>query len=362
MRRLPLFAAAAALVLTACSGSGGVEATPTTTTTSTSTTSTSSTTTSTSTTTTSTTTTTLPTGPPSPINGLPVAEEDAYLLARRVLAVKVDNHPQARPQSGLQEADGVVEIIVEGGFTRLIALFHHSDSEYVGPVRSVRPTDSAVLAPLGATLAISGGQAWIAALANERGVPLIGEGFGGLFRVSHRRAPHNLYGDTMDLRAVADARGYEDDFDGPLYEIGEWEEPEETAETIDLDWALGHSVTWTYEDGRYLRFEGTSVHEWVDEAGERAQLAFDVLVVIEGHQYNARPAGAISGNSVPAVETLGTGRVLIFAQGRVMEGTWERDAVDEPYRFYDGEGNPAVVPPGIPWICMFPQERTVDWS
>lgn len=360
MRRFLLLAVIAVLTLTACSGSGGVEVTATSTT---STTTTSTSTTSTSTTTSSsTTTTTLPTGPPSPINGLPVGEAEEDLLARRVLAVKVDNHPQARPQSGLQEADGVIEIIVEGGFTRLIALFHHSDSEYVGPVRSVRPTDSAVLAPLGATLTISGGQAWIAALANERGVSLIGEGFGGLSRMSHRRAPHNLYGNTLDLRAVADARGYEDDFDGPLYEIGEWEEPEETAETIDFDWALGHTVTWIYEDGRYLRFEGTSSHDWVDRTGERAQLAFDVLVVIEGHQYNAYPAGAISGNSVPAIETLGTGRLLIFADGKVMEGSWERDEVDQPYRFFDGQGNPTAVPPGIPWICMFPQERTVDWS
>jgi hypothetical protein len=357
--RLPLLAAAAALALTACSGSGGVEAASTSATTSPTTTSTSTTTTTT-TTSTSTTTTTLAAGPPSPLNGLPVEEED--LLDRRVIAVKVDNHPDARPQSGLQEADAVIEIIVEGGFTRLIALFHQSDSEYVGPVRSVRPTDSAVLAPLGATLTISGGQAWIAALANERGIPLIGEGATGLFRMSHRRAPHNLYADTYDLRTTADARGYDDDFDGPLYAIGEWEEPAETAGTIDLDWALGHSVTWTYQDGRYLRFEGTRAHEWVDEAGERAQLAFDVLVVIESHQYNAGPAGSIGGSSVPAVETLGTGRLLIFAHGKVMEGTWERDAVDEAYRFFDGEGNPAVVPPGIPWICLFPQERTIDWS
>ena len=45
-----------------------------------------------------------------------------------------------------------------------------------------------------------------------------------------------------------------------------------------------------------------------------------------------------------------------------MEGTWERDAVDEPFRLFDADGNPAVVPPGIPWISVFPQERSVTWS
>jgi hypothetical protein len=352
-------ALAALLTLTACTGSDGAETTTTSSPTTTPTTAVTTTTSTTTTTTSTTTTTTLPAGPLSPLNGLPVADED--LLDRRVIAVKVDNHPDARPQSGLQEADAVIEIIVEGGFTRLIALFHHSDSSYVGPVRSVRPTDSAVLAPLDATLVISGGQAWIAALANERGIPLIGEGAAGLFRMSHRSAPHNLYGDTMALRATADARGYDDDINGPLYAIGEWEEPAEAAETIAFDWGYGHTVNWTYQDGRYLRFEGTRAHEWVDGSGERAQLAFDVLVVIQSHQYAARPAGG-GGSSVPAVETLGTGPLLIFAHGKVMEGTWERDAVEEAYRLLDGDDNPVVVPPGIPWICLFPLERPVTWS
>lgn len=360
--RLPVLTAVV-VMLAACGGSGGAETTTTvlpSTTTTTAAATNSSTSTSTTTTTTSTsTTTTLPAGPPSPLNGLPVADED--LLARRVIAVKVDNHPDARPQSGLQEADAVIEIIVEGGFTRLIALFHHRDSGYVGPVRSVRPTDSAVLAPLDATLAISGGQAWIQALANSRGIPLIGEGAAGFFRMSHRRAPHNLYVDTWDLRTAADARGYDDDINGPLYEIGEWAEPTETAESITLDWALGHTVTWTYRDGRYLRFEGTRAHEWVDGAGEGAQLAFDVLMVMQSHQYAAGPSGG-GGASVPAVETLGTGRLLIFAHGKVMEGTWEREAVDEAYRLFDAGGNPAVVPPGIPWISLFPQERPITWA
>lgn len=354
------FLAAAALALAACSGSGGIEATTTTTNPTVTTTAVPPSTTSTSTTpTSSSTTTTVPVGPTSPLNGLPVAEEE--LLERRVIAVKVDNHPQARPQSGLPEADAVLEILVEGGFTRFIALFHHSDSSYVGPVRSLRPTDSAVLPALGAPIAISGGQNWIVALALARDVNLIGEGAAGLFRMSHRTAPHNLYADTVDLRATADTRGYEDALRGPLYPVGEWEEPTETAETITLDWGMGHTVTWTYEDGRYLRFEGTRPHEWIDRSGERGQLAFDVLAVIESHQYPASPAGG-GGSSVPAVETLGSGRLLIFAEGKVMEGTWERDAIDDGYHFFDAGGNPVELPPGIPWISLFPQERSVDWS
>jgi hypothetical protein len=99
---------ALALVMAACSPAA-VETTTSTTTTST---------TSTSTTTTipTTTTTTLPEPPRSPVTGLPV--EDETLLDRRLVAVKIDNHPRARPHAGIDDADMVIEILVEGGFTR----------------------------------------------------------------------------------------------------------------------------------------------------------------------------------------------------------------------------------------------------
>lgn len=363
-RALPALLAALSLLLPACGGSGQATTTstteaPTTTTAATTTSATTTTAATTTSTTTTTTTTTLPPGSPSPLNGLPVADET--LLNRRVIAVKVDNHPNARPQSGLQEADAVIEIIVEGGFTRFIALFHQSDSGYVGPVRSVRPTDTAVLPPIDPVLIISGGQTWIQSLANQRGIPLIGEGAAGLFRMPHRFAPHNLYADTWDARRTADERGYDDDINGPLYAIGEWEKPHERATTITLDWALGHIVTWTYDRGVYKRAENGVGHSWVDGSDNRGPLAFPVLVVIEGHQYTAVPPPG-GRSSVPAIETLGTGRLLIFAEGRVMEGTWARDAVEEPFRLYDGDGNPAVVPPGVPWISVFPQERSATWS
>jgi len=365
-RALPALLAALALLLPACSGSGQAETTTTaaTTTTATTTTTTSTTTTTappttTTTSTTTTTTTTLPPGSPAPLNGLPVADD--ALLSRRVVAVKVDNHPLARPQSGLQEADAVIEIIVEGGITRFIALFHQSDSGYVGPVRSVRPTDSAMLAPLDPVFLISGGQTWIQALANSRGIPLIGEGSAGLFRMSHRSAPHNLYADTWDARATADARGYDDDINGPLYAIGEWVEPSERATTITLDWAAGHVVTWEYSQGRYRRAENGVNHSWIDGAGDRAQLAFEVLVVIEGRYYMAQPPPT-GRSAVPAIETVGSGTLLVFSGGRVLEGTWERDALDEPFRLFDADGNPAVVPPGVPWISVFPEQRALTWS
>jgi hypothetical protein len=306
-------------------------------------------------------TTTTEDGIPSPINGLPVA--DPGLLDRRVIAVKVDNHPDARPQSGLQEADAVLEYLAEGGIGRFVALFHHSDSEYLGPVRSIRPTDSTILSRFDATLVISGGAPWVQNLTVGNGVSLMGEGVSGLFRVSHRSAPHNLYANTAVLRENADDYGFDDEFAGALYKIEEWETlPAEEAKRITLDWAPYNTVVWVYENGTYRRYEGDREHEWIDLDGNRGQLAFDVLIIIEGNQYIAYPPPGVTTHALPSIETVGSGGVYILSEGRVLQGTWERAGITEEFLFYDNQGNAVAVPPGVPWVSFFPAGRSISLS
>lgn len=359
------------VVATACSGSDGDDTTTSGAigTTSTTTAPASSTTVSTTTTMATTTTqapgvgaalTTLPPSTTSPMNG--VAALDTNDLDRRVIAVKIDNHARARPQSGIQNADAVIEMRVEAGLTRFIALFHDNDATYVGPIRSIRPTDSAVIRPLDGTLFVSGGQQWIQELSVARGIRLLGEGT-GTFRISSREAPHNLYGDTTAFRDRADSLGFDDDFGVPLFELGDWELPDDEAEEIRLTWSDETTVTWRYEDDEYVRHLGTSdtSHDWIDSQGTRAPITTDVLVVVTGEFSTTLPPGD-SGSGVPSTSVVGSGDAYVFAAGRVWQGSWERDAIDETFRLVDSEGNDAVVPPGTPWISVFPSESTITWS
>ncbi|MCB2222585.1 MAG: DUF3048 domain-containing protein [Actinobacteria bacterium] len=366
-RALPLVVALG-LALAACGGDAAKTTTttaPTTTTTSTTTTTTTvpETTTTSSTSTTSTTTTTVYDGPVAPLTGLAI--DDADLAARRVMAVKVDNHPDARPQSGIDRADAVMEILVEGGFTRFVALFHTTDTDYVGPIRSLRPTDSTVLLPMNAVAVISGGQPWILGLTADRGIRMIGE-VAGTYRISSRPQPHNLYGDTEALRDTADGRGYSDEFGTMLYDIAPWDEmPTEEATAITFNWANNTTIySWRYEDGRYYRSIGTEnpiAHMVTDRDGTTRQVSAEVLVVIEGTRYLARPAAGIDGNKVPAIDTVGSGPVEIFYDGVVKTGTWHRDRYRDPFTFTDEDGAPLTVPPGHPWISIFPEQNSVDW-
>lgn len=314
-------------------------------------------TTTTSTTSTTSTTTTVPTGPVSPLNGEPV--EDETVAEQRVIAVKIDNHWNARPQSGIQQADAVYELLVEAGLTRFIALFHESDSDYLGPMRSGRPTDPTLLKPLGATFAISGAQDWVISRIVRSGVDIIGEVRPATFRISGRYAPHNLYVDTTLLRDYADSSGYSDEAPPDLFTWGEWTDGGQPAEEIEFDWSDGLRVRWEWNGTDYARFTGGEPHRWVDEQGETGQIAAETLVVLFARRYTAVPPS--SGSSVPAMDTVGRGRALVFHGGTVREGEWSRDSIDEPFVLADSSGDLLTVPAGRPWVSVFPNSRSVSW-
>jgi hypothetical protein len=111
----------------------------------------------------------------------------------------------------------------------------------------------------------------------------------------------------------------------------------------------------------YLRFHGSSPHEWRAEDGTEGQVQADVLVVLVGEEYTATPPSGVVGTPVPATETVGSGDAYVFAYGRVWQGTWERDAFDEPFVLLNEDGTTAVVPPGVPWVSIFPDIGSIEF-
>lgn len=304
----------------------------------------------------STTTTTEAPGPVSNLNGLPA--DDPADLERRVIAVKIDNHWNARPQSGINLADAVYELPVEASLTRFIALFHDNDANYIGPMRSGRPTDPTLLKPLGATFVISGAQPWVIGRINSAGVPLIGEVRPATFRIGSRYAPHNLYADSELLRESADARGYADDPPPGFFSFGEFAGGEPATE-IFFDWSGTTQVTWKWNGERYQRWTGGDWQMWVDEAGtEGGPLEADTLIALFAPRYTASGS---SGSSVPAMDAVGSGRALVFAQGEVIEGTWSRDTIEESFHLTDAAGAELTIPVGVPWVNIFPDSRQITW-
>ncbi len=338
-----------ALLLTACSPAEETAESTTTSEPTTSSTTSSSTSTSTS--------TTVDEGPPSLLNGLPV--DDPSLLDRRVLAVKVDNHPLASPQSGIDQADMVIELNVEG-ITRFITLWHESDVDYLGPNRSGRPTDAALLAALNEpTFTISGAQAWVQNLITSKGVSLIKELSNGTFRVASRRAPHNLYVDTFTLRETADERGYPDNPpEGPLWSFGPMQGTE-SASQVNIEFNSDNRVVWDWDEteGLWLRTAYGQESMWVDAEGNEGRIGVPVLVALYAEPDTATPSGGQSGSGLPSSRTTGQGQAFVFADGKVTEGIWERENEADWFTLRTESGEIMNVPPGQSWVSIVPSNR-----
>lgn len=312
-----------------------------------------------STTTTTTTTIPEPVLPPSPLTGLGV--EDADLLNRRTMAVKVDNHWDARPQAGIGDAEMVVELLVEAGITRFIAFYHTVDSSSVGPVRSVRPTDPHLLRYFNATMLTSGGQDWIVRSFPRNGVGVIAEiGVGG-YRDSTRSAPHNYFVNTAEMRPVADERLYPNTGPPPLFEFGDLPTAGilGAASRVDFEWAPTNKVSWRWNGSEWERHLEDGPHYWTPGNDEQKIVTADTLVVMFSRLSYTTPPGG--GYSLPTMDTTGSGRALVFSQGQVVEGKWERTETNQPFALSLADGSPITVPPGRPWLSLFPEGRPVTW-
>ena len=137
-----------------------------------------------------------------PLTGLETAEAPE----QRAVAVMVNNHPNARPQSGLDKADIVYEVLAEGDITRFMAIFESEEPETVGPVRSAR--DYYI------ELAKGYDSIFVAHGYSPEAKKMLSSGYidelngmhydGTLFeRVSFRKAPHNSYIDFENIERGA---------------------------------------------------------------------------------------------------------------------------------------------------------------
>ncbi len=352
---------ACATIAAACSSSEPA-ATTTTTTTTLAPVTTIATTTTTTTAPTTTTTTTIPAVEVSEaINGLP---GDEATIDRRVVSVKIDNHPNARPQSGLDVADAAFEVLVEAGLTRFIALFHQSDADFVGPNRSGRPTDSQIMSAMaGGPFQISGAQGWVQRIFREDDINVVYDNGQTTWRMPDRPRPHNLYTSTLLIREWADERGWPDESPGNLFAYGEPEGYAGAATSVSVAFSDTSFSNWLWdsETEQYVHYQGDELHQWVTDDGDVGPVAFDTVVVMKMRRYIARnPAG--SGTSLPTVDTVGSGEAFVFSEGQAMTGTWERTATTDMFRLVDEGGDEIVMPPGRVWICLIPDTETVTWE
>lgn len=303
-----------------------------------------------------TTTTTAPPRVAATLTGMPVAPED---VSRAAVSVKIDNSPQGRPQSGLEKADVIFEEKVEGGVTRFIAVYHSQEADLVGPIRSLRTSDPAIVSAIGGTFVFSDGVA--KSLSRLKGAPVSTvserEGAGPFTYPKGRVRPWATFGATSKLRKA----GGSDKQPPALFPFladGESFAPAgavpATKATIDFGGRTTAGVEWDATSGRWLRLTNGAPHMLND--GSR--LAF-TNVVIQKTPYKSVGYNDSAGNKVDEAVVVGAGDAIVLVEGMQVKAKWSKPSATAVTTYTDLNGTPIKLKAGNTLVVLPPTGNAV---
>lgn len=292
----------------------------------------------------------------SPLTGLPYSNpSDA---TRPAIAAKIDNAPQAWPQSGLLHADVIYEEMVEGGLTRYMAVFQSHNASVLGPIRSVRASDADIAAPLHGFFAYSGGIPKFVSDIRASGVKDIGAYVLGnaYYRLGSRPAPHNLYTSTTTLYKDAAAAGITA---GPPPKLFDFRKKgtgftasgasSVSTVTVDISGSAVDKWTWDSSGGYWARTTNGVPQHNSSGIPENAQ-----NVIVEFVSYTNTGFVDPAGNPVPQAHSVGSGNAIFLSGGKEASGTWSKASESSVTKFADASGQKVDLAPGRTWVEYAP--------
>lgn len=267
--------------------------------------------------------------------------------AGSVLAVKIDNASAARPQTGLNAADVVYAEQVEGGLSRLMAVYATRLPKQVGPVRSARESDLELLRQFDRpTLAFSGAQGKLMPLIDR--APLVpeppGRASGAYVRDDARPAPHNLY--LRPERLLPSAPGAAALTTG--FHVGRAPSGGAAKTSFSVRYpAARFTFTWSgSERGWRVAMDGTAAR-----TTDGKPLA-PPTVVVQYVKIRASTFHDFLGNNTPYTETVGSGSATVLRDGRAYDVDWKRPKAEDGTTFTTKDGRTANFAEGQVWVVF----------
>ncbi|WP_282174311.1 DUF3048 domain-containing protein [Cytobacillus firmus] len=283
----------------------------------------------------------------------------------RAVAVMINNHPKARPQSGLNQADVVYEMLAEGDVTRFLAIFQSERPEMIGPVRSSR--DYYI------ELAKGYDSLYIAHGYSPEAKELLDQGYvdnlngmqydGTLFkRESFRQAPHNSYISFDNVLKGAKEKNYAMEDEPKSLEFLSKEEIKaiqgEKADSAMISYLDNELFNVIYEyDAGLEKYKRYSSGELTADYKSGEPVLLDNIFIAEADHQVVDSAGRRDINLTSG------GKGYLLQKGKVTEVQWEN---------IDGRilpvlnGQQAGLVPGKTWINMVPSnpglEQTVSFE
>ena len=289
-----------------------------------------------------------------------VCVETASDVNPKLVGIMVENHSEARPQSGLSQASVVYEAPVEANYTRFLLIYPANVSvSEVGPVRSVRPYYIDWLNEYGNVqyMHVGGSPAALEKIT-QLNINDLNEFYRGWYywRSVRRGAPHNVYtsSELWNKALVA----YEDNYKNQEY--GGWKfntstvaNPEKINDIVISFLPPVYEATWKYNTStnQYERYQMNEPH--VDFDG--TPIIADNVIVQKVTSQVLDSVGRL------AIDTIGTGEVMVFQNGNIITGTWKKEDKTSRTRFYDSAGEEIKLNPGKIWIEVANERTKVSY-
>ncbi len=288
-----------------------------------------------------------------PLTGLGTNEE----LPKRVVMVMINNAPQARPQSGLDKADILYEILAEGAVTRFVGIYHSQMPEIIGPVRSIRPYYIDIGSGFDAIMVHAGGSPDALHTLNSKGMAHMDEIYNAgssFWRESFRKAPHNLYTDIDKIWKGAASLGFRMEAEIPqLTFAGKSQEAGGTpAKKINVRYTSQYEISYEYDEDlkRYKRLTLGKPH--MDLTTGQQLSTVNLLVLASSHKI-------LDKEGRRDVDVFGPGKGYLFQRGKAQEITWERKG-GLIRAYMDGKEIPMY--PGNTWVNLIPNVPSLNQS
>ena len=292
----------------------------------------------------------------SQLDGLPAA--NAVSTTPAVVAVMIDNHPDARPQYGIADAAVVYEVPVEGDFTRLLAIFDRDQVvAKVGPVRSARSYYLDWQAEYGQPLYLHcGGSPEALARIKTENIFAANEFYFGRYywRDDNFIAPHNLFTNSENWQKLwqdydkVGTRAWQG------WTFG-WDFSTSTsASSFVVDYGMGYKVEWRFDaaTSKYARYLSNAKQF----AGGGEEIVVDNVIV----QYTKTKIVDDYGRK--EIQSIGNGSARVFRDGRLIVASWTKNSLTERTKFFDEAGVEIKLKPGKTWLQIVPSEGSVTVS
>jgi hypothetical protein len=282
---------------------------------------------------------------------------EALQLKKPSVACKIDNGTEsARPQEGLNSTDIVFDELVEGGLTRLVAIWHSTQPDGIGPVRSIRPMDADITSPFGGIVCFSGGQGVFVNMINQAPVFVASETTeqdkGTFSRSADREAPHNVIVNVLKL--ATDHPELTPPV--PQFQFGKDVQTSSAGAAgvvvskFEVRFPQASALWTASSDGaKWLRTQdGKPLMDKLDGAQVAATNIVVLQVRIDRSYLGPKYA------HIPKTVLVDTGKAWVFSGGKMIEATWAKASAASPISLVDATGAPVLLAPGNTWVELMP--------